>query len=153
MKLLFEGNFYADLLEALGQASEVLISVFQYDHPKVQEKLLFGLRHGLRLDVVVDSQGSSTCRYMGARLKELRKAGGHVHERSGHNHRAICGPSGAHLTGHLHHKIIVVDRRIGYVGSKNLTRSSETNRECVMKVKGPVVKELVQAVRDCIGDS
>jgi len=38
----------------------------------------------------------------------------------------------------------------GYSGSINLTRSSETHKECVVKVKGPQVKELLQAVMDII---
>ena len=52
------------------------------------------------------------------------------------------------MTGHMHQKIVVVDRRIGYCGSINLTRSSETNREYVLKLKGPPVKELLQVVMD-----
>ena len=85
-------------------------------------------------------------------LVKLERAGGNIYRRSGHNHRAVFGSGGAHLTGHMHQKIVVVDRRIGYIGSINLTRSSETNVEGVLKVKGPIVKELVQAVLDVIND-
>ena len=48
-------------------------------------------------------------------------------------------------------KAAVVDRRVAYVGSSNLTRSSETNRESVVKVKGLLVAEVLSAINDCIG--
>jgi hypothetical protein len=89
IKFLSEDTFYPDLLEALDGASQVHIAVFQYDHPKVQEKLLRGLRKGMHLDLVVDKQ--SRCRSMPTRIKELQDAGGNICFRSGHNHRESMG--------------------------------------------------------------
>lgn len=149
-QLLDETSFYKDLFAELDGAAEVHIATFQYDHPGLQQKLLRGLRGGLRVYMVVDKQGSSTCRNMKVRLAELQKAKGHVWWRSGHSHRAVFGPAAAHLAGHMHRKIIVVDKRVGYIGSMNLTRSAETNRESMCKVKGPIVRDLVKAVNDCI---
>jgi phosphatidylserine/phosphatidylglycerophosphate/cardiolipin synthase-like enzyme len=130
-------------------ASEVHAATFQYDHPGLQSRLLRCLRGGLRLDLVVDGQGSSTCRGMKARLLELKQAGGKVWLCDGHNHQAVYGPAGAHLTGHMHNKIVVVDKRIGYLGSMNLNRSALTNKETICKFKGPVVQDLLQAVLAC----
>ena len=46
----------------------------------------------------------------------------------------------------MHKKIIVIDRRVGYIGSMNLTRSALTNEEAIVKMKGPGVRELIESV-------
>jgi hypothetical protein len=146
VQLLDETSFYDDLVMELRGASEVHAATFQYDHPELQRTLLRCLRGGLHLDLVVDKQGSSTCRGMKARLLELKQAGGNVWLTDGHNHQSVYGPAGAHLTGHMHKKIVVIDKRLGYLGGMNLTRSALTNEEAIVKLKGPVVQELLRSV-------
>ncbi len=59
----------------------------------------------------------------------------------GRNHQSVYGPSATHLTGHMHKKILVIDKCVGYLGGMNLTRSALTNEEAVCKFKGPLVHD------------
>ena len=83
---------------------------------------------------------------MKARLAELKEKGGKVWLRDGHNHQSEYGAAGAHLTGHMHKKIVVIDKRVGYLGGMNLTRSALTNGEAICKFNGPLVQDFLAAV-------
>jgi len=146
VQLLDESTFFDDLFAELDGASEVHAATFQYDHPELHRRFLRCLRGGMHLDLVVDRQVISTCRGMKTRLEELKKAGGKVWLRDGHNHQSVYGPAGGHLTGHMHKKIVVIDKRVGYLGGMNLTRSALTNGEAMCKFKGPFVQKLLEAV-------
>ena len=148
MQLLSEVGFYDDLYAELEGAREVTVCTFQYDHPELHARLLRGLRGGLSLLLCVDKQGVSTCRGMRSRLLDLKRAGADVRACQGHGHQGVYGAGGAGLTGHMHKKVVVIDRRVGYLGGQNLTRSSLTNEENTFKVKGPVVAELLASALD-----
>ena len=45
-------------------------------------------------------------------------------------------------------KCVVIDRRVAYCGSMNLTRSARTNREVMMKFRGPPVLNLLAMLQD-----
>ena len=51
----------------------------------------------------------------------------------------------------MHKKIVVIDKRVGYLGGMNLTRSALTNGEAICKFKGPLVQDLLAAVLAYVG--
>lgn len=152
LELLSEATFYDDLLEDLRMASSMLMVTYQFDEPVVHAMLLARLngRRAFELQMVVDRQAyvSGACRYMRPRLRELARAGAHVYLCDGHSHRDIYGATHAHVQGHQHIKAVVVDRRVAYCGSMNFTRSARTNHEIVLKVRGPIVHEILER---CLG--
>ena len=51
----------------------------------------------------------------------------------------------------MHKKIVVIDKRVGYLGGMNLTRSALTNGEAICKFKGPMVQNLLAVVLAYVG--
>ena len=52
----------------------------------------------------------------------------------------------------MHMKMIILDWRIAFVGSANLTQKSLQNAELTMRVRGPPVSDFLAqalAVKDC----
>jgi phosphatidylserine/phosphatidylglycerophosphate/cardiolipin synthase-like enzyme len=47
----------------------------------------------------------------------------------------------------MHIKAVVVDGRVAFTGSGNLTRASRCNREVAFKIVGPPVSQIMAAVR------
>ena len=45
--------------------------------------------------------------------------------------------------GALHMKMLVVNKRIAFVGSANFTQKSLSNAELCMRLRGPVVKDFL----------
>ena len=117
-------------------AKEVELASYMYDHPKVQDVLLKRLkgRAPFTLNVLVDAEmfASRSTRRQKPRLTALHAAGAHVY---------LCKGSGT--MGAYHLKAMVIDRRLLYTGTANLTEKSMENEELCFKLEGPVVQEVV----------
>ena len=72
-----------------------------------------------------------------SRVKKLHAKGAKVY---------LC--KGLERLGSYHAKEVVVDRRVLYTGSANLTTNSRSNRERVYKMTGRVVQEALLDLRD-----
>ena len=124
-----------------------------YDDPRLHGVFLSRLgnpRRPFKLELMVDRQaaaGEGGRKYMRPRLRELKTAGAQVWLCDGHNHTEILGTGAGNLHGHVHVKGVVVDRRVAYTGSMNLTRAARTNREIMFKIRGPPV---VQFLNICL---
>ena len=140
-----DASWHAELLQEVRGASEVLACTMAYDDPSLQQVFLSRLRNrnAFELDLLVDNQYASegTSRHMRPRLAELARAGAHVWLASGHDHTQIFGTGGRGMRGALHAKAVVLDRSVMYMGSANLTRNSLTNRELVIRTRGPQVRK------------
>ena len=44
-------------------------------------------------------------------------------------------------------KTVILDERMGFAGSSNLTRASRINREMSFKIVGPPVQQMLEAAR------
>ena len=149
LEMLDEHGFFEDLMAELRTADEVVATTFMYDDPRLHGVFLSRLgnpRRPFKLELMVDRQaaaGEGGRKYMRPRLRELKTAGAQVWLCDGHNHTEILGTGAGNLHGHVHVKGVVVDRRVAYTGSMNLTRAARTNREIMFKIRGaPVVQFL-----------
>ena len=149
VEMLDEDSFFQDVMTELRAGEEVFASTFMYDDPRLHDLLLSRLgniRREFKFELIVDRQATEggTCRHMRPRLRELKRAGADIWTCDGHNHREIYGAGASTLYGHVHVKAIVVDRRVAYIGSMNLTRSARANREIMFKIRGPPVRPLLE---------
>ena len=147
LELLTEDTFYGELLSDLNTASSVVMATYLYDDPDVHRKLLARLegRRAFELVMLIDRQACSSgvCRRMRPRLRDLIRAGADVYLCDGHSHGDLYGSRYASRRGHMHIKGVIVDRRVAYCGSMNITRSARTNREVMFKITGPPVRDLL----------
>ena len=96
--------------------------------------------------VVVDKSQymKRTSRFQRPRLLELQRLGAQVYLAGGFNAAHLFGV-GAH-SGILHLKGVVLDNRVLYVGSSNLTKASRANREVMFRMTGPPVAKTLQGI-------
>ena len=138
-------DWWNRMLEELNGATNVLVATYVIDHGSLcalLERRLSG-RSEFHLEVLVDKESleSRTCVHQRPRLAALRRAGAKVY---------ACG--GKTPLGALHMKMIILDWRIAFVGSANLTQKSLQNAELTMRVRGPPVSDFLAqalAVKDC----
>ena len=135
-------------LSELAASSNVVVSSYMFDEPAVHEALLKKLRgrSSFACDVFVDARAyeQKTCYHEGPRLRSLRDAGATVHLCTGKSGKAEYGPSG--LPGAHHIKALILDRKIAYLGSANLTRAARTNNEIMHRFTGPPAETILSAV-------
>ena len=121
-------------------AAKVDVASFIFDHAGVHQTLLQRLqgavsgRKPLDLNVYVDAEtlSDNVSRLQASRLKQLHKAGARVW---------LC--TGTGRLGVYHVKGIVIDDRVLYTGSANITSKSLQNLEWCFRMVGPVVSEAV----------
>ena len=125
-------DWFAGLLADVRGADEVMVASFTYDHKQLTDMFLhrLGGRAPFTLCVLVDKEAfeQGTAPRERARLRALRDADAEIW---------MC--RGVRQRGRMHIKAVVVDRRIGYVGSANLTEKSLSNAELCFRTRGAPV--------------
>ncbi|MEO8296687.1 MAG: cardiolipin synthase ClsB [Burkholderiales bacterium] len=147
LRLLENGEeYFPAVLDAIASArTEVLIETFILFLDEVgntlQAALIDAARRGVRVSLTVDGYGSPglTPAFIGA----LTEAGAHVH---------IFGPAWpwlrVNLLRRLHRKIVVVDRRVAFVGGINFSKDHlisdgpEAKQDYALQIEGPVVPDI-----------
>ena len=129
--------WYKAMIECIGDASEVFIGSYQYDHPgltDVLERRLKG-RAAFECTVLLDREmhNARAAHHQRPSLERLRRAGAAI---------VLC--RGTPSTGTFHAKAIVVDRRTAFVGSANTTTKSLRNGELCFRLRGPPVMDVLQ---------
>jgi len=144
-------SWFARMLDDARRARTWKAMAFAFDDPQVKGLLLERLRSPGRFEctIVVDARAhkSRATRGQLACLRELQAAGAKVYLASGDDTvaRQLFGPSC--FGGQLHGKAVVVDDRIAFVGSANLTRQARCNREVMCRLVGaPVLDVLAEIV-------
>ena len=114
-------------------ARHVIIGSYQYDHPGITTSLLGRLegRDAFDLTVMVDRgcfDARTPYRQRG-RLDRLRRACAEI---------ILC--RGLPPYGSFHTKAVVIDRRVAFLGSANLTYAADhANEELCWRLRGPPV--------------
>ena len=110
-----------------------------YDHPRLHSALVASLGQTVpcKVRVWVDEASfrMKACYYERPRLAALHAKGALVH---------LCKGPGAN--GCYHTKVVVIDRRIAFTGSANVTNKSEKNAELVFLMKGPPVLQIMETL-------
>ena len=116
--------WYAGMLVDIGNASEVVLSSYMYDHLTVQSMMLRKLGNRAcepsTLIVQIDREAfrGSTPYYQKSRLTALRDAGARM---------LLC--TGDKAGGIWHKKAVVVDRRYLYSGAANITNQFDAGEQ------------------------
>lgn len=151
VQFLQASNWVASVLQDLAMASRLQICSMLYDHPEIHRAIMgrLGRQHvkgrGLAARIIVDASHHArrTCQYQQARLEMLVKSKAEV----------LLG-DGERQDGILHTKIVILDERIVYLGSANVTFGSTNNREGLVRlVGGTVVQEVLGAVQSAAADA
>ena len=129
-------DWWQCILDELREATRVFVATYVIDHAglcAMLERRLSG-RSEFHLEVLIDQESleSRTSVHQRPRLDALRQAGAEVYLCRGHVPR-----------GSLHMKMLVLDRRVAFVGSANLTQKSLSNGELTLRVRGPVVSDFL----------
>lgn len=128
---------YERCTSEMGTVTEVELSTYQYDNPKVHQALVYRLRgrRPFRLNVYIDKEmlKGSTPKMQKTRLAELRHLKAKIYECKG-----IRGKGSWHCKG------IVLDKRVLYTGSANATGQSVDNNEIPLRITGPVVQKVLE---------
>ena len=129
-------DWWQCILDELREATRVFVATYVIDHAglcAMLERRLSG-RSEFHLEVLIDKESleSRTSVHQRPRLDALRQAGAEVYLCRGHVPR-----------GSLHMKMLVLDRRVAFVGSANLTQKSLSNGELTLRVRGPVVSDFL----------
>lgn len=149
VRLLENGEaFFPATFAAIDAArEEVLIETFILFEDKVGKdlhaRLVAAARRGVRVEITVDGFGSPN--FSPEFLHELTAAG--VQFRIFDPHRALLGMR-LHLFRRLHRKLMVVDRRIAFVGGINFSADHladfgpEAKQDYAVELEGPVVGDI-----------
>ena len=125
-------------MEETRGASHVVAGTLVFDHKGFFDTLLRRAKGSspFALVLLVDKEafGESTPYYQRSRLKKLHTAGAEIRLCSGE----------PDTNGRFHAKAVVVDRRVGFAGSGNLTGKSERNAELVFEYAGPPVMQILE---------
>ena len=125
----------------LSTARSVVIATYVYDDAKLHKELLRKLASGaFSLELLVDAQqfSSTSSRAMKSSVQQLQRSGATV--------RLCRGRRRGRFHGSFHHKVMIIDERIAFVGSANYTSASRTNLETVLRLAGPCVQGILANV-------
>jgi len=143
------GEWIAAIVAELKTATCARVATYVLDDKVFCDALLGRLkgRSPFSCHVVVDrfAYEAVVSRHERARLRELQRCGASVSLASGFPGASLFGSGAA--AGSLHMKAVIVDERVGFAGSSNLTRASRINRELSFKIAGPPVQRMLEAVR------
>ena len=120
------------------EASHVVAGTLAFDHKDFFDTLLRRAEGAspFTLVLIIDKEsfGESTPYFQRARLKKLHTAGAEIR---------LCRGEPC-TNGRFHAKAVVVDRRLGFAGSGNLTCKSLRNRELVFEYAGPPARQILE---------
>ena len=120
--------------------STLLIEAEEMNDSAIEQALANAAQHGVHVEVILPAPGGSTGNSNSQGINAIRQGGVQVREDS---------------RLYIHAKIIVVDGKIAFVGSENIsTQSLDRNRELGILVSDPsVLGTLQQTFRQDWGDS
>lgn len=140
-------QFLNAMLEDIEKAQKyVYIEIYKFDHGSIGERFRNSLAkkagEGIDVRLLIDSWGSYVS---GAFFRELTEAGGEVRffkkikfflDFFTKNHRRN------------HRKLLIIDDRIGYIGSANITGYSMNWRESMLRVEGRLARAFKKVFLD-----
>ena len=137
--LLDTETWYDQMIADISKGAEVELATYMYDNRRVHECLMARLRSRRSRPFVVNiyldgeiqtSPHATPPKQQRSKVRELKDNGAKVY---------ICKGKGA--LGAFHCKGVIVDRRVLYTGSPNITTKSATNEEWAFRLVGPVVQQ------------
>jgi cardiolipin synthase len=150
VELVENGAIFDDVIEAIRQATEsihILVFIWRPSEPsdRIVEALCERVRAGVHCRVVVDPVGSQEVRgehdFNPKVEQRLRDAGVEVHY-----FRPLSGRWFGRLFGRTHHKLVILDGKVGFTGGFGIWKSwqgqgdsPEEWRDTNVRVEGPSV--------------
>lgn len=143
-KLLDTETWYDQMIADISKGSEVELATYMYDNQRVHECLLARLRSrrsrpfvaNIYLDDKMQTSSFETPpKQQRSRVRELKSKGAKVY---------LCKGKGG--LGAFHCKGVVVDRRVLYTGSPNITTKSAANEEWGFRLVGPIVQQALDRI-------
>ena len=145
-------SWWERALEETKHASHIMVSSFLYDEPSLQAMLKQRLqsRSACNVSVLIDEAEykARRARHQRPRLMELRDLGAAVYLCQGGECKALFGQNS--YLGNYHVKALILDRRVMYTGSSNMTLSSRKNIELMFRMTGPPVHAVLQGLQTLI---
>ena len=138
-------HWISKVVEDIGKSSTVTIASYSFDHPVVHRALMDRLKghDKFTCEILVDKEQYETggSSYMAPRLRSLQKAGALIFLCHGPARTKRGRKASTH--GSMHLKLMLVDGEIAYHGSANYTLAAERNWDCVVRLVGhPVIDML-----------
>lgn len=132
-------SLYKSMLSDIRKAKKsIYLETYIYDKDKIGQKfkelLTKKAREGLDVKTIVDAWGSEANE---SYFKELIRAGGKIKEFSKFR---LKFPLFHHNHKRDHRKLLIIDNKIIYVGSANITADCLNWREVVLKLEGKITK-------------
>jgi cardiolipin synthase len=166
VELVENGAIFDEVVEAIRQATEsihILVFIWRPSEPsdRIVEALCERARAGVHCRVIVDPVGSEEVageRDFDAKVEQrLREGGVEVHY-----FRPLSGRWLGRLLGRTHHKLVILDGRVGFTGGFGIWKSwqgegdsPEEWRDTNVRVEGPAVREMqlafARAWQECGG--
>jgi cardiolipin synthase len=153
VELVENGRIFDEVVEAIRQATEsvhILVFIWRPSEPseRIVEALCERARAGVACRVVVDPVGSEEVRgehdFNPKVEQRLRDGGVEVHY-----FRPLSGRWLGRLLGRTHHKLVILDGRVGFTGGFGIWKSwqgegdsPEEWRDTNVRVEGPAVREM-----------
>ena len=150
--LVRQAQFLPQLVSDVRTATtEIVACSLSYDDPDLHRALLARARArpAVRVELFVDKQQLNSGRptFERERLRELAAAGVVVWTARGQSHVHVFGEGGQNKFGQLHSKAVVLDKKVAYQGSANLTRNSRCDEDLVVRFSGGrVVQDLYERI-------
>ena len=164
--LTHNGAIFDDICESIRRATDsihILVFIWRPSEPsdRIVEALCERARAGVACRVIVDPVGSEEVEGdhdFSPRVEQhLREAGVEVHY-----FRPLSGRWLGRLFGRTHHKLVVVDGKVGFTGGFGIWKSWQGGGQCPeewrdtnVRVEGPTVREMqltfARAWQECGG--
>ncbi|OJH42667.1 phospholipase D-like domain-containing protein [Cystobacter ferrugineus] len=153
VELVKNGVIFEQICETIRQATEsvhILVFIWRPSEPsdRIVEALCERARAGVACRVIVDPVGSEEVNgehdFNPRVEKRLREGGVEVHY-----FRPLSGRWLGRLFGRTHHKLVIVDGKVGFTGGFGIWKSWQGDGQCPeewrdtnVRVEGPTVREM-----------
>ena len=148
VKVLVNQEWMQSALEEIRQASGVDLAMCVFDSQQILQALLSRLKDRTQFScsIVVDqsSYDEKASTFQRSRLLQLQGCGARVVACRGFDASYLYGSNARKRITHL--KCLVIDKRLAFAGTANVTTSSRSNREAVFKFRGPSVQQILWQV-------
>ena len=122
--------------------------MYMFDDHQILQALLSRLKDRTQFScsIVVDqsSYDEKAPRLQNSRLLQLQACGARVVACRGFDASHLYGSNARKRIMHL--KCVVIDKRLAFAGTANMTTSSRSNRGVVFKFRGPPVQQILWQV-------